>query len=187
MTRIVCDHRTDADPVAAAAAQLATTGVALLPPLDITRCLGVDREEWTRFARHWEHLAPDPYTAEPGVTRLRRHGQYAFRDGAMRPMPKRAFAQPEDSNPPYVGRDRDFEPTDAFAQDPLLQSVVKLLARAAAALEDVAEWNVKVHPFRIRSAADEEGRPMLSPIRPIDRFGPAQRDAPVITFASRWP
>lgn len=247
MNPILGGHRTDADPVAAATAQLAATGVAVLPSLDVTRSLGVGREGWTRFARHWEHLAPDPYAAELGVTRLRRYGRYAFRDGAMHPMPTLAFAQPENSNPLYVGMDRDFEPlTDAFARDPLLHSVVQLLARAASALDEVAEWNVKVHPFRVQSGAGENARPTpeglhrdgvtlvssllvgrrnaiggeslvcdcdgrtlltttlaepgalllgddrrtlhgVSPVRPIDRSGPAQRDVLVITFASRWP
>jgi hypothetical protein len=238
---------TDADPVAAAARQVATTGVAVLPSFDVTHSLGVGRDAWTRFARHWRQLAPDPYAAELGVRRLRRYGQYSFRDGVLRPMPKLAFVQPQDSNPLYVGRDREFEPlTDAFAADPLLHKVIGLLARVAAALDDVADWNVKVHPFRIRCNGEQDGTPTpegmhrdgvtlvtslmigrrnaiggestvcdlegrqllattlaepgtlmlgddrrtlhgVSPIRPIDGSGPAQRDVLVITFASAWP
>lgn len=241
------DNRTAADPVAAAAALLATDGAALLSSSDLTRSLGAQAQDWTRFGRHWQHLGPDPYAAELGVTRLRRYGQYAFRDGIMRPVPYQAFAQPEDSNPLYIGRERDFEPlTDAFAKDPLLHSIVRLLGRAAQALDDVDEWNVKVHPFRVRSRADADGNPTpeglhrdgvtlvssllvgrrnaaggesvvcdpdgrtllkttlaepgtlmlgddrrtlhgVSPVRPIDHSGPAQRDVLVITFASRWP
>jgi hypothetical protein len=145
-------------------------------------------------------------------------------------MPDRAFA---------------LEPlTDAFAKDPLLHELMKLLGRVASVLDDVAKWNVRVHPFRIRSSADEDGRPTpedmhrdgvtlvcsllvgrrnaiggestvcdlngrrlltatlaepgtlllgddrrtlhrVSPVRPIDSSGPAQRDVLVITFASR--
>ncbi|WP_081665183.1 2OG-Fe dioxygenase family protein [Mycobacterium sp. UM_CSW] len=247
---VLCEKWTDADAVAAAGRLVATTGVAVLPSFDVTRSLEVGREEWTRFARHWRQLAPDPYAAELGVRRLRRYGQYSFRDGVLRPMPKLAFVQPQDSNPLYVGRDREFEPlTDAFAADPLLHKVIGLLARVAAALDDVADWNVKVHPFRIRCCADDgdsrgsptpeglhrdgvtlvsslligrrnaiggestvcdlEGRRLMaatlaepgtlmlgddrrtlhavSPIRPIDGSGPAQRDVLVITFASAWP
>ena len=243
----LCDERTDADPVAAAAHQLTTTGVAVISALDVTRSLGVGREEWTRFARHWQHLAPDPYAAELGVQRLRRYGQYAVCDGVARPVPTGVFAQPQDSNPLYIGMYREFEPlTDDFTADPLLHGVIKLLARLADSLDDVDEWNVKVHPFRIRSAADGEGLPTpegmhrdgvtlvtsllvgrrnaiggestvcdltgrqllkttlaepgtlmlgddrrtvhgVSPIRPIDACGPAQRDVLVITFASAWP
>lgn len=238
---------TDADPVAAAARLVAATGVAVLPSLDVTRSLQVGREAWTRFARHWQHLAPDPYAAELGVQRLRRYGQYSLRDGVLRPMPRLAFVQPEDSNPLYVGQDRDFAPlTDAFAADPLLRRVIGLLTRVAGALDNVADWNVKVHPFRIRCCGNGDGSPTpeglhrdgvtlvsslligrrnaiggesrvcdldgrrllattlaepgtlmlgddrrtlhgVSPIRPIDASGPAQRDVLVITFASAWP
>jgi hypothetical protein len=245
---VVCERSTDTDPVAAAARLVAATGVAVLPSLDVTRSLEVGREAWTRFARHWRQLAPDPYAAELGVRRLRRYGQYSFRDGVLRPMPRLAFVQPEDSNPLYVGKDRDFEPlTDAFAADPLLHKMITLLARVAAALDDdVADWNVKVHPFRIRCCGHQDGHPTpegphrdgvtlvsslligrrnaiggestvcdlqgrqllattltepgtlmlgddrrtlhgVSPIRPIDASGPAQRDVLVITFASAWP
>ncbi len=157
----VCDNRTGADPVTAAARSVATTGACLMPSFDVARSLGAGREEWIRFARHWEDLMPDPYAAELGVTRLRRYGQYGFRDGAVRPIPPSVFAQPDDSNPLYIGKDRVFEPlTVEFARDPLLRSVVGLLARVAEALEpldDAAEWNVKVHPFRTRSSPGASG------------------------------
>lgn len=158
MTRTLSDNRTGADPVAAAAQHVAATGTALLPAFDVTRSLEVGPGEWTRFGRHWERLSPDPYAAELGVTRLRRYGQYCFRAGVMHPMPYRAFAQPENSNPLYIGRERDFEPlTESFAKDPLLHGVVGLLGRVAAALDDVDDWNVKVHLFRIRSSAENSG------------------------------
>lgn len=247
MARILCDKRTETDPVDSVARAVATTGVAVMPSFDVTRSLEVGREEWTRFARHWQHLPPDPYAAERGVQRLRRYGQYSFRDGLLRPITKSTFVQPENSNPLYIGKDRDFEPlTDAFARDPLLHKVVRLLGRVAAALDDVEDWNVKVHLFRIRSTAEQNGHPTpggmhrdgvtlvtsllvgrrnaiggesrvcdvggrelvtttlaepgtlmlgddrrtvygVSPIRPIDGSGPAQRDVLVITFASAWP
>lgn len=144
MTRILFDKRTHADPVAAAAQQLTSTGVSLMPSFDLTRSLGASREVWIRFARHWEHLAPDPYAAPLGQ-RLRRHGQYWFRDGVAQRMPS---------------GNHGFEPlTDAFAGDSLLHGLMKLLGRMAAALGDVAEWNVKVQPWRIRCSADDDGRP----------------------------
>ncbi|UXA08110.1 2OG-Fe dioxygenase family protein [Mycobacterium sp. SMC-2] len=160
MTQILSERRADADPVSAAARLVATTGAAVMSSFDVTRSLGVGHQEWTRFARHWQQLGPDPYAAELGVQRLRRYGQYSFRDGVLHPMPRRTFVQPEESNPLYIGKDRDFEPlTDSFARDPLLHKVINLLARVAGALDDVADWNVKVHPFRIRSLTDEGGHP----------------------------
>lgn len=249
MTRILYGKRSDADPVDAAPQIAATTGVAVMSSFDVMRSLGVNRDEWTRFARHWQQLVPDPYAAELGVQRLRRYGQYSFHDGVLHPMPKSRFLQPEDSNPLYVGKDREFEPLmDVFAADPLLHKVIKMLARMAAALAEVTDWNVKIHPLRIQSSdheagggdptpegmhrdgvtlvssllvgrrnavggesfvCDLDGRQLLattlaepgtllvgddrrtlhgvSPIRPIDRCRPAQRDVLVITFGSGWP
>jgi hypothetical protein len=90
-------------------------------------------------------LAPDPYAAELDGQLLRRYGHYSLHDGVVQRKPNRASAP---------------EPlTDAFAEDPLLQGLIKLLGRVVAALDGVAEWNVKVHPFRIRSASDDDGRP----------------------------
>jgi len=140
MVQILCDQWTDADPVEAAAELLTTTGVALMPASDVTRSLGVGREAWTRFARYWWHLPPDPCAAGLGVQRLRRYGCYLVLNGFPHRLPTRTFAQPE-------------EPlTDAFAEDPLLHKVIELLTRIATSLDDVAEWNVKVHPFRTRSS-----------------------------------
>jgi hypothetical protein len=232
MTRILSDKRTHDDPVAAAAQQLTTTGVSSMPSFDLTRSLGAGREVWTRFGRHWKHLVPGPYAAELGVQRFRRYGRYVVRDGIAQRMPTGGCARPEDPL------------TDAFAEDPLLLGLMKLLGRAAAALDDVAEWNVEVHPFRIRSLADDggsptpegihrdgvtlvssllvgrrnaiggessvcdlSGRPLLTatlaepgtlllcddrrtlhgvtPVRPIDSSGPAQRDVLAVAFAPR--
>ena len=140
MVQILCDQWTDADPVEAAAQLLTTTGVALMPSSDVTRSLGGDQEAWIRFARYWWHLPPDPCVAGQGLQRLRRYGRYLVLDGFPHRLPTRTFAQPE-------------EPlTDAFAEDPLLHKVIELLTRMAASLDDVAEWNVKVHPFRTRSS-----------------------------------
>jgi hypothetical protein len=117
----------------------------LMPSFDLTRRLGASREVWTRFARHWEHLAPDRNATELGGQRLRRCGQYTLHDGVVQRIPDRGFA------PKPL--------TDAFAADPLLHGLMKLLGRVAAVLNHVAEWNVQAHPLRIRSSAGDAGRP----------------------------
>lgn len=152
---------TDLDPVEIAKDRLTSVGAWLMPPEELNMCLGVD-DGWTRFSSHWDELAPDSYAAELGTRRLRRYGHFAFRpaDGLARPMPHRAFVQPEDSNPLYVATNRQFEPlTDAFAKDPLLHGILRLLGQLADALDDVSEWNAKVTPFRVLASADDAGQP----------------------------
>lgn len=79
-----------------------------------------------------------------------------------------------------------------FARDPLLHKVIRLLSRIAAALDEVGEWNVQVHPFRIRSAPQEcgaggqptpEGRRPGPPGRPGDHL----RVRPALIVAVSWP
>lgn len=148
------------DPIATATRELTSTGTYVMPPSDLTSSLGVDDDVWVRFSAHWKDLAPDPYAAELGLQRLRRYGRYTFTDGVATPVPNGAFVQPQDSNPLYIDRDRHFEPlTDTFMTDPLLSALLGLLGRFATALDDVAEWVAKVHPFRVLASADGEGQP----------------------------
>jgi hypothetical protein len=144
------------------AQQLTHVGACLIQPADLNACLGIDGSEWTRFAGHWEDLAVDPYAAELGTRRLRRYGHFLFdpTEGDFKPTAHDAFVQPENSNPLYVGKDRHFEPlTDAFAKDPLLEQILRLLGQMATALDDVAVWNAKVTPFRVLASAGDEGQP----------------------------
>jgi hypothetical protein len=154
--------KVDVDPVATAQQGVMSDRVFVMPAADLTRCIGADAEDWARFASHWEDLAPDSYAAELGTQRLRRYGHFAFTpsDGAATLMPHTEFVQPENSNPLYVGRDRQFEPlTDSFARDRLLHNVLTLLGRVATALDELSEWSAKVTPFRVVASADGQGEP----------------------------
>lgn len=159
---LAAETQTHPDPFESAKRMLTHTGAFLMPPADLNRCIGADENAWTRFSSHWEELVPDRYAAELGTRRLRRYGHFLFRpaDGCAHLMPHRAFAQPEDSNPLYIERDRYFEPlTDALVEDPLLHSLLGLLGDMATALQDLPEWSVKVTPFRVLASADGEGQP----------------------------
>jgi hypothetical protein len=144
------------------AQQLTEVGACLMQSADVNACLGIDSWKWTRFAAHWDELAPDRYAAQLGTRRLRRYGHFLFRsdEGDAEPMPHDAFVQPEDSNPLYVATARRFEPlTDPFTKDPLLQEILKLLGEFATALDDKPEWHAKVTPFRVLASAGDQGQP----------------------------
>lgn len=140
--------------------RLTAHGRYLMTPAELDGCLGVGSDDWRRFARHWDDLAPDPYAAALGTRRLRRYGHYLFSpaDGSIEPTAHDAFVQPEDSNPLYVGRQRHFEPlTAAFAADPLLHDYLRLLSGMATMLDDIERWSVKVTPFRVLASAENGG------------------------------
>ncbi|MEU9193132.1 2OG-Fe dioxygenase family protein [Streptomyces hundungensis] len=151
-----------ADPVLEGAWRaVVSQGSYLMTPDRLSRCLGVAGEAWGRFAAHWGDLVPDAYAAQQGTRRLRRYGHFCLtRRGGITSMPHVAFVQPEDSNPLYVATDRHFEPlTEAFMAEPMLTSLIRMLGRVAARLEDADEWSVKVHPFRVVARAGQQGEP----------------------------
>jgi hypothetical protein len=134
----------------------------VLPGGQLFRCLGVERTAWQRFASHWDELKPDSYAAERGTTRLRRYGHFHFTpvDRRFELLPHDGFAQPENSNPLYLERERFFEPlTERFLDDAVLRGLLKLLGGVATALDDTAEWSAKVTPFRVLASADGQGDP----------------------------
>ncbi|MBT2394926.1 2OG-Fe dioxygenase family protein [Streptomyces sp. ISL-100] len=146
----------------AARQALTSTGVHLMPPDAVTACTGTDQHAWERFRAHWENLSPDRYAAESGTCRLRRYGHFslAAATGELTLLPHIPFVQPQDTNPLYVQVDRYFDPlTDAFAADPVLRSLIRLLGGLAACLDQTGEWSVKVHPFRVIASADGQGEP----------------------------
>jgi hypothetical protein len=131
-----------------------------MPAAELIDCLPASDDAWHRFAAHWDDLAPDRYAEELGIHRQRRYGHYSFANGMATPVPIGAFVQPEQSNPLFIGVDRDFEPlTEAFARDPLLEGLLALLARFADALDVVTRWTVKVHPFRVIAPPTGNGPP----------------------------
>ncbi|MFD6435997.1 2OG-Fe dioxygenase family protein [Streptomyces venezuelae] len=148
-------------PAEEARRALAREGSYLMEPDAVATCLGMDDQGWSAFAAHWEDLAPDTYAAELGTRRLRRHGRFRLsRAGELRAQEHADFVQPQRSNPLYVGVDRRFEPlTPAFAGEPVLASLIRMLGRVAACLDDADAWDVQVHPFRIMAGADSEGEP----------------------------
>ncbi|MFF8268688.1 2OG-Fe dioxygenase family protein [Streptomyces sp. NPDC016562] len=133
----------------------------LMPPAELSACLGVDRGVWERLAVHWDDLAVDPYAAETGTRRLRRYGQFVLsRSGEITAVPHEVFVQPHASNPLYVDVERRFEPlTEEFQAEPVVTALIRMLGEVAAGLDDVEEWTVKVHPFRVIAQADSAGQP----------------------------
>ncbi|WP_234391171.1 2OG-Fe dioxygenase family protein [Nocardia suismassiliense] len=155
--------RPGADRVLEAARKaLVSEGAHVMPAVATKSVLGVTEGEWQRFAKHWETLSSDRYASEHGTCRLRRYGHLALDTATrrMRLLSQDSFVQPENSNPLYVGRDRRFAPlTDSFVADPVFRAVSALLAGVATALDDPAEWDVKVHPFRVLASTTAQGLP----------------------------
>lgn len=150
------------DPVDSARNALVSSGAHVMPAAVTTSCLRLEQGAWGRFGTHWEALSTDRYASLRGTCRLRRYGQFSLvaETGQIALLPQTPFAQPEDSNPLYLGVERTFEPlTDSFVADPVFHAVLRLLGRMATALDARAVWNAKVHPFRVVASAEAYGLP----------------------------
>lgn len=161
-TTVAASDAASAAAVEAARRALTSTGAYLMTSAAVTGCVGTDRQGWARFSSHWDDLSLDRYAAESGTCRLRRYGHFSLVPGTreLTLLPHIPFVQPDDTNPLFIEVDRHFDPlTDAFVADPLLRSALRLLGDLADCLDEVAEWSVKVHPFRVIASADGEGEP----------------------------
>jgi len=118
--------------------------------------------DWAEFAGSWDDLDIDPYMADGGRYRRRRHAVYtASADGRL----VRELAQPHwqalDYNPLNGGVERWFQPVKPGigAGD----SMRTILACCRSIFDSLApavrRWRVEVHQFRIEARAGEEGRP----------------------------
>jgi hypothetical protein len=118
-------------------------------------------DEMLRFARHWDDLHLDTFMKDGGTYRYRRYGSFRYRDGDLRRLEHGTYHQSTEVNPLNGGVQRSFEPlTDEFVADPVTRAIVDSIAGVVSACEpDVAEWDVKLHPFRIVTSTEQTGRP----------------------------
>lgn len=121
----------------------------------------VSVDEMRRFARHWDDLHLDTHMKDGGTYRYRRYGAFRYRDGELVRQEHGTYHQPLEVNPLNGGVQRTFEPlTDAFVADPVTRAIIDAIADVVTVSEPgVHEWDVKLHPFRIVTSADQVGRP----------------------------
>ena len=119
-------------------------------------------EDWQAFADSWNDLAPDPYLAQVGLHRRRRHAVFAA--GAQGPVlrqPHQPHYQSRDYNTLQGGIARNFEPIrDRIAEGACLRAVLEFCRDLFAGLApQTPQWRIEVHQFRIEARADAAGQP----------------------------
>ena len=118
--------------------------------------------DWDVFAASWDMLEVDPYMADGGRYRRRRHAVYsAGRMGAIRRDAHQPHFQSTDYNPLHGGIDRWFEPiADTVALGPTMTTILLCCRSLFSGLApDAPAWRVETHQFRIEARALEAGRP----------------------------
>lgn len=121
---------------------------------------------WTAFRESWRALSLDPYMADGGRYRRRRHAVYhAPRDGAIVRAPHQPHYQSLAYNPLHGGIERWFDPIldaigDERRPDSTMRAVLEYCRATFGALApDTTSWRVEVHQFRIEARPREQGRP----------------------------
>jgi len=118
--------------------------------------------DWLAFADSWNFLELDPYMADGGRYRRRRHAVFAAtRQTAPTRQPHQPHYQSTDYNPLHGGIVRWFEPmTKASADSASMRAILAACQTLFGGLAPATErWHIEVHQFRIEARAGEQGRP----------------------------
>ena len=114
------------------------------------------------FAGSWDDLVVDPYMADAGRYRRRRHAVlHVDAAGAFAPQPRQPHFQTLEYNPLHGGIARWFEPIDPAVRDgATMRTVLGAAHRLFAALSPPGTaWKVELHQFRIEASAAAAGQP----------------------------
>jgi hypothetical protein len=128
---------------------------------DILRPYG-SLADWDAFARSWDRLELDTYMADGGRYRRRRDAAFAApASGVIVRKPHQPHFQSVDYNPLHGGIERWFEPVEeAVASGASLRTILEFCRSSFGRLaEQVREWHVEIHQFRIEARVAEAGRP----------------------------
>jgi hypothetical protein len=118
--------------------------------------------DWQMFADSWDALAIDPYMADGGRYRQRRHAVYAAEStGTIRREPHQPHYQSLDYNPLHGGIERWFEPiVDQVGDSRTLATVLSCCRSLFGELAPATPaWRIEVHQFRIEARPELSGRP----------------------------
>jgi hypothetical protein len=140
---------------------LAEHGFVFAPGSAVREQLG-EVVDWDAFAASWQQLVVDPYMADHGRYRRRRHAVFrALPGGLIERQPHQAHYQTLEYNPLHGGVQRWFEPiADAIAAGSCMQRVLGATNVLFSALSPrVAQWHVEVHQFRIEASDSAAGKP----------------------------
>ncbi|WP_084398557.1 2OG-Fe dioxygenase family protein [Henriciella aquimarina] len=144
--------------------QLERDGYAVLPAADCIALLG-GRERLAdaipAFRQSWDDLPLDPYMADGGRYRRRRHAvmSAAANGGPVRLEPYRPHFQTRHYNPVNGGIERHFEEIRRETlENRAGAGLLDLGARVFSAAAPQTGWEIEVHQFRIEAGA-EGGQP----------------------------
>ncbi len=117
--------------------------------------------DWAAFSQSWNDLQVDPYMADKGRYRRRRHAVYAVSGpNEILRQTHQPHYQSLDYNPLHGGIERWFEPIEpAIGSSRSLQTILGFCHKLFAQLMPAKNWHIEVHQFRIEATHDFHGQP----------------------------
>ncbi|WP_416426286.1 2OG-Fe dioxygenase family protein [Pseudomonas sp. App30] len=128
----------------------------------LARHFNLDAESWAEFAGYWDGLVLDEYMADRGTYRYRRYSEFDFRDGgSLHKLPHAPYEQARYINTLNGGVARHFLPLEqGMVEHPFFNALLSGMARIFDAAEGTTcDWNIRLHPYRIVSNDEEQGKP----------------------------
>jgi hypothetical protein len=117
-------------------------------------------QDWPAFADSWNDLRVDPYMADGGRYRKRRHAAFAIRGKEITRLAAQSHYQSIEHNRLNGGIERWFEPIAAASgTGSVLTSVLLLCRRTFEMVAPAVDWHVEVHQFRIQATSGGTAKP----------------------------
>jgi len=120
-----------------------------------------DETVWLKFTSFWDDLLLDKYMGDGGRYRYRRYSQFNYNNDtrAVNLLKHEAYQQSQMANYLNGGFKRYYEPIEEqFLSNHFFISFIEWLGNAYSKVTGHSQWNVKLHPYRIR-ADIEKGQP----------------------------
>jgi len=122
--------------------------------------LGPAWTDWPRFAASWNDLSEDRHMADGGRYRRRRYAVFDVTGEVIARAPHQPHYQAKTYNRLNGGLERWFDPvTPEIGDHPVIQALIRRLAKIFAAIFPSTNWHVELHQFRIEASAEAMGRP----------------------------
>ncbi|WP_428243343.1 2OG-Fe dioxygenase family protein [Gynuella sp.] len=118
--------------------------------------------DWQLFADSWHDLKEDPYMADGGHYRRRRHATFSALPGTdtWRPEPHQPHYQSLSYNPLNGGILRYYEPiADVVKSSCIFVALMNTGCRIFSRLAPEASWHIEAHQFRIDANHHQRGLP----------------------------
>lgn len=141
---------------------LSTDGFSFVASSDLQALLRKFGElrDWPAFADSWNDLKIDPYMADGGRYRRRRHAAFAICGEEVTRLPAQPHYQSIEHNRLNGGIERWFEPMAPMTCSCSVFTSILLFCRELFEMfSPVAAWHVEVHQFRIEATSDGAAKP----------------------------